>query len=90
MVYLMVYTLLCIMVYILVYTTFRSMVCTMIYSQCTARQLAAAGSRGPPAGHQPQSVSGSGAGGKADWVHLGTLWTRGGELAAAEHPHVLG
>jgi hypothetical protein len=25
-----------------------------------------------------------------DWVHLGTLGTRGGELAAAEHPHVLG
>jgi hypothetical protein len=25
-----------------------------------------------------------------DWVHLGTLGTLGGELAAAEHPHVLG
>ncbi len=25
-----------------------------------------------------------------DWVHLGTIGTRGGELAAAEHPHVLG
>jgi hypothetical protein len=26
----------------------------------------------------------------SDWVHLGTLGTRGGELAAAEHPHFLG